>query len=87
MNRKTIQKVIDELNKPQPRLDYVKGILETIIEGLPAEMVVTTSNPTIVNAYTAAPTIAVTDDEGSMLDAEARAKLAKVQALSQESNG
>lgn len=88
MNRKTIQKVIDELNKPQPRLDYVKGILETIIESLPGEVTVTSTHPEfLTNAYTTSPSIAVTDDEGTMLDAEARSKLAKVQALAQESNG
>lgn len=32
MNKKTLQKVIDELNKDTPRLDYVRGILETLME-------------------------------------------------------
>ncbi len=42
MNKKTLQKVIDELNKDNPRLDYVRGILETLIE---QEDSVTQSSP------------------------------------------
>lgn len=35
MNRKIIQKLIDELDKESPRLDYIRGILETLMESLP----------------------------------------------------
>lgn len=41
MNRAILQKVIDELNKPEPRLDYVRGVLETVMEGLPEAKVIT----------------------------------------------
>lgn len=41
MNRKTLQKCIDELSKDSPKLDYVRGILETLIESLPEEKVFT----------------------------------------------
>jgi hypothetical protein len=37
MNRKTLTKVIDELKKDAPKLDYVLGILETLLESLPEE--------------------------------------------------
>ncbi len=37
MNRKLLTKVLDELNKESPRLDYVRGIMETILESLPEE--------------------------------------------------
>lgn len=37
MNRKIIQKIIDELKKESPKIDYVLGILETVIETLPEE--------------------------------------------------
>lgn len=30
--KKTIRKVLDELNKDTPRLDYIKGMLEVLIE-------------------------------------------------------
>ncbi len=29
--KKVLQKVLDELNKPEPRLDYIKGMLEVLI--------------------------------------------------------
>jgi hypothetical protein len=31
MNKKTLQKALDELNKDTPRIDYVRGILEVLI--------------------------------------------------------
>lgn len=31
MNKKTLQKALDELNKESPRIDYVRGILEVLI--------------------------------------------------------
>ena len=31
MNTTILQKCLDELNKESPRLDYVKGMLETVI--------------------------------------------------------
>lgn len=37
MNRKTLNKVIEELKKEKPNLDYIRGILETLVESLPEE--------------------------------------------------
>jgi len=37
LNRKIIQKIIAELDKPDARLDYVRGILETLLDSLPEE--------------------------------------------------
>jgi len=42
MNRKTLNKVIEELKKEQPKLDYVLGILETLVESLPEENTINT---------------------------------------------
>lgn len=30
--KKIIQKVLEELNKPEPKLDYIRGLLEAISE-------------------------------------------------------
>lgn len=30
-NKKILKKVLDELNQPIPRLDYIKGMLEVLI--------------------------------------------------------
>ncbi len=38
MQRKTLQKVIDELGKDSPNIAYIKGILETVMDTLPEEM-------------------------------------------------
>lgn len=38
MNRKTLQKIIDELGKESPRIPYVLGVLETLIDSIPEEM-------------------------------------------------
>lgn len=32
MNTKILQKCVEELNKEQPNLSYIKGMLETLIE-------------------------------------------------------
>lgn len=31
MNTKILQKVLDELNKPEPDLSYIKGMIEAIV--------------------------------------------------------
>lgn len=41
MNRKTLQKIIDELAKESPRIPYVLGVLETLIDSLPEDKVST----------------------------------------------
>jgi hypothetical protein len=35
MNTTILQKAVDELNKDAPRLDYIRGLLETLIEIAP----------------------------------------------------
>lgn len=37
MNRKTLQKVIEELKKDKPDLSYIRGMLETMVDNLPPE--------------------------------------------------
>lgn len=34
-----LQKAVDELNKDKPRLDYIRGLLETLIELQPKALV------------------------------------------------
>ncbi len=77
MNRKVLQKVIDELNKPEPKLDYIRGILETIIEGMPEEKLA----PVLIlpNPGSAIPAqIGLEDDMASILDQQARTGLEKI---------
>ncbi len=80
MNAPILTKILGELNQKQPRLDYVRGMLETllelegssVVEHSPVKRVVASSNP------------ALPDDEAAILDAHARAKLASIKALSQD---
>lgn len=79
MNRKTIQKIIDELDKEEPRLDYIRGILETLSESLPKELV---GSETRTNLRSPSETFTIekieVQDEASLLDATARANLDKI---------
>lgn len=86
MNRKQIQKVIDELGKDKPDLSYIKGILETIIEGLdepqkgyPRVQVPYTPNyqqPPF--AIPTGPYMGPVLNEGTQLDLAAKAKLGNI---------
>lgn len=77
MNRKTLQKAIDELSKTDPSLDYVRGMLETLIETIPED------KQSVVNAIVL-PSLEV-NDEAKALDYMARAKIESVKLLSDES--
>lgn len=73
MNRKIFQKLIDELQEEKPRLDYILGILETLIESLPEETPTAKIDKAIDRMIPA-----VIQDEGTLLDKEARARLANI---------
>ena len=32
MNKKALQKILDELNKDKPNISYIKGIVEVLVE-------------------------------------------------------
>ena len=90
MNRKTLQKVIDELAKETPRIPYVLGILETLVETLPEEnsklpVLSREQVKQITEFGKTVPTPTVTD-EGSAIEALAKAKMGKID-LSAISNG
>lgn len=40
MNRRLLQKVLDNLSQEKPDISYVRGILETIIESLPEDKMI-----------------------------------------------
>ncbi len=62
MNRKVLQKVIDELLKDNPSVPYVLGILETIIENLPEENIIPTKYNAIVPPVNSITTVDVPRD-------------------------
>ena len=78
MNSNLLQKCLDELAKESPKLDYVRGILETVIE---------MSQPTIQEAAKAASAVMVAAtknpepqiiDEAASLDAATAAMLKRI---------
>lgn len=78
MNRKTLQKAINELSKENPSLDYVRGMLETLIETIPEDKsVVLTGMFQEVKPETV-------DDEAKALEYMAAAKLEAVRQMAGE---
>lgn len=79
MNRKLLQKVIDELLKDKPDLSYIRGIVETMIESLPEVEHIHDDKsfvPVFPKVITPTPT-----DEASILDAQARLAIEKMKAF------
>lgn len=83
--KKIIAKVLQELDKPEPKLDYIRGLLEAISEENdgtvaqigralpePANLVVAGRQEKVIGST---PISSV--DEGAILDAQAREHIAK----------
>ena len=82
MNRKVLQKVIDNLNGEKPDMSYIKGLLEALIESLPEEKLVDCISNTFVTIPMPLRKITSSTDEATLMDNEAKIKLAKVKELS-----
>ncbi len=92
---KIIERVLQELSKDEPRLDYIRGALETLLEiqdgvvaqigrALPEPM-----NHDVIGRQKkvsgSTPDDSTTKDEGQVLDAMTRARIEKVKALAEKS--
>lgn len=90
MNNSILKKCLDELQKDNPRKDYVIGMLETLIElQAPQPIHATAERPFIVDkTVSGIPTIN-TDlqqkDEGNILDAKAKARVDTIRELAEKS--
>lgn len=94
MNPKLLNKVLEELNTSSPRLDYIRGVVETLIEMQPVSPV-SVLNPLWRPASTPMAGVAVGGstspvaipmvDEGTLLDSAARASLEKIKELAAKS--
>lgn len=84
MNNTILKKCLEELEKESPRLDYIRGMIETLIElsvaGKAATRTLDHEAKEFFDKGFTAPT-----DEQSLLDAKARAAIATVKAISAES--
>lgn len=81
-----LKKVAEELAKDSPKLDYVRGMVETLIDIQGNEIVVMThtGETTIIpkeNLYKEEKP----QDEASILDAQAKAQLARTMELASKS--
>lgn len=77
-----IQKVVDELAKDAPKLDYIRGMLETVLvmNQQPVENRLVGRTPAFEAVNTGSIPVSPAT-EADMLDAQARAAIEKVQAL------
>lgn len=78
-----IQKCVEELGKDSPRLDYVRGMLETLLSLNTIEITPTTTPP-VPLAVVQTPTSPETLDEATMMDAQVRAALKNMPSLTLE---
>lgn len=79
MNNRILQKCLDELNKKEDvRLDYLRGMLETLIEMQPVEIKAVTLPQVTPPHITSLP------DEAEMLDAVTRVRMQSMPPLQLE---
>ena len=77
-NSAILKKCVDELKKDKPRMDYIVGILETLLDMQGGNLSVVSTHPLFPDKLN--PPIV---DEGRLLDAMAKASLEQVKANSQ----
>jgi hypothetical protein len=84
MNTTILKKCLDELSKDSPKLDYVRGMLETLIEiqnpilTIPSLVIPKNIVPGMVH------TVPENQDEATLLDAKARAALETIKSMNTE---
>lgn len=71
-----LQKCVDELNGTEPRLDYVRGMLDTLLALTTLEITPTTQ-PSEPLAVIKTPNVEE-PDEAAMLDAQTRSMLGQI---------
>lgn len=89
--QKTLRKALEELNKETPRLDYVRGMLEVLVEEEPEKEQVKASSGAFTG-YTYKARVEpikaleddVTKDVGDVLDAMAAARLKDMPPIQME---
>ncbi len=84
---KIIERVLQELSKDEPRLDYVRGALETVLEMqvVPKKDYTDDTAKLIPKFNEMLERKEEPKDEGQVLDAMTRARIEKVKALAEKS--
>lgn len=82
MNNTILRKCINELSAEKPRLDYLRGMLETLVEMQPDRPGAAFAIPP---AMIRAPIKEDKPDDAAILDSKARAAIETVKALAEKS--
>ena len=95
MNNTVLQKVLDELNKESPSIDYLRGMLETLIATQHPPVIIPTQpaiqpNPWVpqtpwISGIAGTQPTQNTDPEARILNSQAAAGIAKAKELAQKS--
>ncbi len=72
--QKILKKILDELNKDKPNIDYIRGMVEAVVEDEFVKVPIGAVRTTLEN--TIAPV-----DEGTLMDTKAKAAIAEVKRL------
>lgn len=83
MNNTILSKILEELNKEAPRIDYVKGMLETLIEMQPLAHSSTAEHPSYKREV-AGSTPAAPIEDGAVAGILSPAHLAEIKRLSDQ---
>ncbi len=85
MNTEILTKCVAELRSDKPNIQYVLGMLETLVAmSAPTISSMTPNIAARVVSMTPGAVIPVSNDEAAILDAKARANIAKVREMSHE---
>lgn len=86
-----LKKVLSELKMDNPKLDYIRGMVETLIEMQETSKPENTGEYLVsdmngkVRVTTSEKEIQTVNDEGALLDAQAKAAMAKTMELANKS--
>lgn len=89
MNTGILKKVLEELEKENPRLDYIRGMVETLVEMQGPSHAVPSSLAVVTPGFgpgDGGSTPSSGADEAAILDGQARAAIERVKAIAAESN-
>lgn len=90
MNYNTLKKCVEELQKDKPRIDYVLGLLEALLDAQNVGQVLTPLSPNILNKSAVSdvnPSVSTEDDLAKIMDREVASKLKAIKAATTLTNG
>lgn len=79
MNRKALQKAIDALNGTEVKIDYVRGILETLLDSLPEDKIVIPVAPINPNMFNVG-----SMSESQILEKETQARIKNIKDIAHD---